>query len=633
MVGVATSSTPNPAWRSLLHEQRYRRYFLAADARQNAVVIAVVGVAFLALVRNDFMLLEGVAFSASLALHLVHLACSIAALALLRGASSPQQHDRTVTSWLWMTAASVTAILTTRLPVGEFQGPMVGLATLVCIVFFAQRSPMRHRAAACALLVALGMVMLWNPRAAVTSAGRTTGTICFAALYVVGLFSARAFEEQRRQRVRAEHEGQCSRQALAAKVRELATEKERVEALSRARATFLATMSHEFRTPMNAVIGLSSLMLEDPAVAHREHVRAIHDSARGLLVLLGDVLDFAKIDARQLSLTPAPLELRRLAGSVGDMLRPSAAARGLALEIEVDAAVPEVVVADHARLRQVLVNLVSNAIKFTERGRVRLSITSEAAGAAAERAEATVRLAVEDTGIGMAPATLERLFEPFYQADDGIARRYGGTGLGLAISRELVRAMGSDLEVRSALGRGTTFSFELQLATASLDEPRLDTAHADARPAGDPMHGERPPLAILVVDDQAINRKVATAMLEQLGYHPDLASDGLEAIAALTRKAYDVVLMDVHMPEMSGLEATKQIHEQPTTQRVPYIVAMTASVFAEDRQACHAAGMHDFVAKPLELEQLAAVLLRAAGEGRGYVGPAAQTAAGSNSAS
>jgi CheY-like chemotaxis protein/anti-sigma regulatory factor (Ser/Thr protein kinase) len=284
-----------------------------------------------------------------------------------------------------------------------------------------------------------------------------------------------------------------------------------------------------------------------------------------------------------------------------DMLRPAAGARGLALSLDVSPDAPPHLVGDDARLRQVLVNLVSNAVKFTERGAVTLRITARAA--APERDHA-IAFRVEDTGIGMTPDVIARLFQPFEQADGSITRRYGGTGLGLAISRQIIAAMGGDIDVASEPGRGSIFSFTLQLPATTAPPEAAALAPRE----------DRPPLAILVVDDHPINRDVARAKLGRIGYPVDLANDGEEALSAVSRRDYDVVFMDLQMPGMSGIEATARMTEMLSGKRAPHIIAMTASVYDDDREACRRAGMRDFVGKPIDLAQLDAVLSRVAEE-------------------
>ncbi|HEX2570184.1 MAG TPA: ATP-binding protein [Polyangia bacterium] len=556
----------------------------------------VVGASYLAAAGNDFLVLHGSRLGLSLtARGLLAVVLGIA-LVLLRRARWPRQQDRAFNLGLLAVAILMPVVHLLKIPCGKIQGPLIASLTFLSALYFAQRGPIVPRALVGGLisLVGLALVFLVHSGAAIDSTMRMASIPAFAALNVIGIFSARAFEEQRRKRFEAEQRERHARQALA-------LEKERAEALSRARAAFLAAMSHEFRTPMNAVIGLSDLLLDAPlANEHWRHVRTINDSARALLGLLNDILDFAKIDAEKMSLSPVPFDVRRLLTSVIDMLCPQASARDLELLLDVSPTVPEHLVGDDARLRQVLVNLVSNALKFTERGAVTIRLLASALG----DGEYEITCRVEDTGIGMAQGVIARLFRPFEQADGGIARRHGGTGLGLAISRQIVRAMGGDIHVDSEPGRGSVFSFALRLAAAAAPPPA----------AAPVLSEDRPPLAILVVDDNAINRDVARVRLGRLGYRVDLANDGPAAIEAASNKAYDVIFMDLRMPGMSGIEATARIGERLAGPRAPHVIAMTASLFEEDREACRRAGMRDFVGKPIDLAQIDAVLRRVAEE-------------------
>jgi len=372
-------------------------------------------------------------------------------------------------------------------------------------------------------------------------------------------------------------------------------------------------MSHEFRTPMNAVIGLSDLLADAHlAPEQRDHVLTIRDSARALLALLNDILDFTKIEADKLTLSGGPFDVRALASSVVDMLRPAAMAKSIEIELDVAPEVPGGLWGDETRLRQVLVNLLSNAVKFTHEGNVALRLSTTARGE--DGHELCVR--VEDTGIGIEPSAVGRLFEPFEQADQGITRRYGGTGLGLAISRQIVRAMGGDIHVETATGKGSVFSFSVVMPESALP-PRLSVSIVP--------RADRRALSILVVDDHPMNRRVALAVLDRLGYAADVANDGKEAVLAAKRKDYDVILMDLQMPGMSGIEATRQIRDELAGRPAPRFVAMTASVFEEDREACRAAGMTDFVGKPIDARELDAALSRAPvlGEKRASQAPGA----------
>ena len=587
----AMSRSPGSLLR-LLREQRYRRQFLHENGRQTAIAAAVVAVAFAALTINDFkMLHDGPLLVVALVARGLHLVLTGVGLVLLRRARRPRQQDRALLVILAATVVGVPASAMTRIPSGQIQGALIGCGVFLMVLYFAHRGPIVPRAVVGGLVVVTGTTLvLASSSAAVEPPVRVTSIVGLLCLNVVGIVSAHAFEEQRRRRFEAEM------RELEAR-RDLIVEKERAEAMSRTRTAFLAAMSHEFRTPMNAVIGLSDVLLDAHlAPEHARHVRTISDSARSLLSLLNDILDFAKIDAQRLSLCPAPFDLRALAGSVIDMLRPAAAARALALTLELAPEVPAYLVGDDARLRQVLVNLVSNAIKFTERGAVRLQISARLHAGG----EHEVACTVEDTGIGMAPDVVGRLFQPFERADEA----QGGTGLGLAISKHIVLAMGGDLRVDSEPGRGSSFTFAIRLpATASPPAARALPGRVD-----------RPLLTILVVDDQPINREVAQLRLGHLGYAVDLAGSGVEAVEAVARKDYDVVFMDLHMPGMSGVEASARIRELLAGGPAPHIVAMTASAYEEDRDACRRAGMQEFVGKPIDLAEIDAVLSRVAEE-------------------
>lgn len=591
---------------ALLREQRYRLQFLREDGRLFAIVLCMVWVSYVASVANDLTQLRGAWLGISVASRALLAIVIGIVLVLLHRARWPRQQDRAVHLGMAAVAILPSAVHMTKLSTGRIQAPLIACAVIICLNYFAQRGHILPRAIVGSVFVLGGGVLLAlaGEQALIDPQGRLAAGLGLVTLNVVGIASARSFEQQRRKRFEAERREQQARRELAVKLQELAIEKERAEAMSHARAAFLAAMSHEFRTPMNAVIGLSDLVLETPlSLENRAHVRTINESARALLRLLEDILDFAKIDAQQLTLSHAPFDLRGLATSVTDMLRPAARARSIELALEYGPGVPEHVVGDDARLRQVLVNLVSNAVKFTERGEVRLRI------AAAPADEIDFR--VEDTGIGIAPGVLPRLFRPFAQADTSITRRHGGTGLGLAISKQIVTAMGGDIRVESEPGRGSAFSFSLRLAAAAPPEA--------AAPA--PRSADRPPLAILVVDDHHINREVARAKLARLGYRAELAGGGAEALEATAKRDYDVVFMDLQMPGMSGLDATARILAAAADRRPPHVIAMTASLFDEDREACRRAGMYDFVGKPIDLGQLDAVLARVAAE-RGAAAPA-----------
>lgn len=586
--------------RQLLREQRYRKHFLRDDAKQNALAMGIVGAAYVFTITNDFTLIDDSHQNLRiLALCARALMVTLIALTLVtfRNIRSLRQWDRVFTVTLVGTSILSSIVHLTKFVAANPIAQIIPAGALQCIIWFALRGPMLPRMIASMTSMIGTFTLLAISSAGVDAALRRNSIVALVALTIVGIYSARAFKTNRRVRFEAERRERQARQALA-------REKERAEAMSHARVAFLAAMSHEFRTPMNAVIGLSDLLLDAPlANEHWRHVRTINESARGLLGILNEILDFAKIDAQKLTLSYAPFDIKNLARSIIEMLRPQANKRTIHLVLEMSPDVPKDVIGDDARIRQALVNIVSNAIKFTERGQVTLQIDSQPL----KNNEHEISFRVQDTGIGMAPEVLERLFRPFEQADASVTRRYGGTGLGLSISKRIVNAMGGDIHVESEVGRGSVFSFKLTFAAFA--EPA-------ARSASIP--DDRPTLSILVVDDNTVNRDVARAKFNQMGYAVDLAANGSSAIDAVTTKPYDVVFMDLRMPEMSGLEAAKQLMEKLAGQTAPHIVAMTASVFEEDREACREAGMKEFVGKPMDTAQIDLVLRRIANE-RGVV--------------
>ena len=386
-------------------------------------------------------------------------------------------------------------------------------------------------------------------------------------------------------------------------VEELRLAKDTAERASRAKSEFLANMSHEIRTPMNAILGLTHLALRHATDDKtRDWVERIRRSADHLLAIVNDILDLSKIEADRLSLEHIEFPLAAVVDRVSELLGPKAAAKGLRLVTELDPAVPGRLMGDPLRLRQILINFGDNAIKFADRGEVRVSsrLIGRAGGAA------RVRLAVRDEGIGLGDEQAARLFTDFQQADASTTRKYGGTGLGLSIARRLARLMGGEVGVDSRLGEGATFWCELSMevagtpASALAAEPPAAAA-ADSGPSG--AKGSR----LLVVDDNDVNLMIAKEILSNAGMVVETAVNGEQALDKLSDGAYDLVLMDLQMPQMDGLQATRALREQPSHRTMP-VVGLTASAMLSERDDCLAAGMNDVLTKPYEPRHLVEVV-------------------------
>jgi CheY-like chemotaxis protein len=355
---------------------------------------------------------------------------------------------------------------------------------------------------------------------------------------------------------------------------------------------------------MNAVVGLTGLLLRTNLnLEQQDYVKTIRSSSDALLSIINDILDYSKIDNGKMELEIQPFDLRNSIKNALDLVASDASEKGLSIAYAIERNTPETIISDPTKLGQILANLLCNAVKFTSVGHIEISVSSQKLKGACHK----IRFSIKDSGIGIPEDKMKRLFQSFSQVDSSTTRKYGGTGLGLAISKRLAELMGGKIWAESQLGKGSTFSFEI-LAEATQIKPGGEITARSEKEFPAEQNERKHSLSILIAEDNIVNQKVLLRMLNKLGYSADVACNGIEALQALQRQPYHVILMDVQMPEMDGLQATRAIRKLYAFAGKPKIVAITAHALEGDREKCLTAGMDDYISKPVNWEELQAVL-------------------------
>lgn len=474
--------------------------------------------------------------------------------------------------------------------------PLIAIALFMCM-------PGRFRRVAPLCAFAPGISLLfWGVTRVPAEAPLDLAIIILltvVAFLVGGAARSQLNRMQREEYLHIERERQTNQTLLEAK--------DAAEAGALAKADFLAVMSHEIRTPMNGILGMVRLVLDSPlADEDRDRLETACQSAEGLQTILDDILDLSKLEAGRVEYESAPFQLRRTVEAVTALMDSPARKKGLTLALDISPQLPEWVIGDAARLRQILLNLIGNAVKFTETGG--LVVRAEAMKDPREGTDAQGRIEVEfavtDTGIGIAEAQRARIFQAFSQADASISRRFGGTGLGLVICKKMVEGLGGTIGVDSTPGRGSCFHFRLAFTPAQPPAPE----------AALPEPAHCPPLSVLVAEDNLVNQQVALAFLEKAGHRVTLAADGAEAVEQARSGAFDLILMDMQMPKVDGLEATRRIRALPGSCGTVPIIALTANAMQADNQRCRAAGMNGYIAKPVERRVLLSTIAQIMGK-------------------